>query len=748
MIREAEPELSRVKLSRRICEEMGWRSPNGRLKEMSCRVALLELERAGEVELPEAGTRPPRKASKAVVDGDEGELPVCEAALSELGGIEVVKIEGGHRELSGVWNGLMDRWHYLGSGPLCGAQIRYLIQSERYGWIGGCAFSAAAWRLEARDRWIGWGEESRRTHLGEVVNNSRFLILPQVNVPNLASHVLSKCMRRLVADWEERYHIRPVLLETFVEHGKYSGASYRAANWEYTGQTKGRGRNDRGNNSSLPVKDIYVYPLRRDAREILRDGIEPEIEVDEAPADWAEEEFGGARLGDRRRVKRLAEIARDFYARPEGSVPQSCQSRAKAKAVYRFFDNEDISMEKILAPHYERTLERIRGEKVVLAVQDTTSLNYSAHPATENLGPIGSVKKGLVGLLVHDTMAFTPDGKPLGLLDVQSWARNPDDFGKKRYRHQLPIEQKESYKWLKSFASVQAAHKKCPGTRLVSVGDREADIYELFHAAAGDPGGPELLVRVTQNRVLSGERDKLKEHVAGQPVNGTRIIHVPRKGKQPAREAVLEIRFTEVVLRAPRTKKELENIRVWAVLAREADCPQGVTPLEWLLVTTIPIGSFEQAAEKLSWYCIRWGIEVYHRTLKSGCKIEERQLGTADRIESCLAIDMVVAWRIYHLTKLGRETPDVPCTVFFEDAEWKALVMYKTKNPIPPEKPPSLMEAIRMVASLGGFLGRKCDGNPGTKSLWIGIQRLDDLTAMWKIMMTFISPRGDPPCPV
>ena len=737
-----------MKLSRRLCEEFNWRSLNGRLKEMSCRVALLKLERTGQVVLPEPGTKPPRKAKDNGSKIKEIEPPTIEDNLSGLGSIEIVKIESRHSKLSRKWNELMDKYHYLGSGPLCGAQIRYLIHSERHGWIGGFAFSAAAWRLTSRDRWIGWSEDARKKHLDKVVNNSRFLIISQVKVPNLASHVLSRCIKRLAKDWQERYKIELVLIETFVEHGRFKGSSYRAANWEYIGQTKGRGRNDRENTCGLAVKDIYLYPLQSSARKILCDGAEPLVEEKKAPVDWSEEEFGGAELGDKRRVKRLEDIARDFYARPEGSVLQSCQSRAKAKAVYRFFDNRNISMEKILAPHYESTLCRIRKEKVVLAVQDTTSLNYSTHPATENLGPIGSTEDGLIGLLVHDTMAFTLEGTPLGLLDVQSWARNPRDFGKKRYRHQLPIEQKESNKWLKSFASVQAAQKRCKDTLLVSVGDREADIYELFHTALCDPHSPKLLVRASQNRLLSEEQDKLMDYVASQPLSGTQTMKVPRKGKQPLREAVLEIRFVDVLLKAPRSKADLGDIRIWAVLAQEVESPQGVTPLKWLLLTTIEISSFEQAVEKLSWYCLRWGIEVYHKTLKSGCKVEERQLGNADRIESCLAIDMVIAWRIYHLTKLGREIPDLPCTVFFEEAEWKALVTYKTKNPIPPKKTPTLREAMRMVASLGGFLGRKSDGEPGTKSLWLGLQQLDVMTEMWKITMSeYISIRGDPLCP-
>ena len=173
---------------------------------------------------------------------------------------------------------------------------------------------------------------------------------------------------------------------------------------------------------------------------------------------------------------------------------------------------------------------------------------------------------------------------------------------------------------------------------------------------------------------------------------------------------------------------------MWAVFAREQDAPDGVKPLEWMLLTTIPVVSFEQALEKLMWYTRRWGIEVFHRTLKSGCRIEQRQLGQADRIEACLAIDMVVAWRVYYLNKLGREVPQSPCTVYFEASEWKALMVFTTKNPVAPSTPPTLRDALRRVAGLGGFLGRKSDGEPGTQTLWLGLQRLDDIVAMWRVM--------------
>lgn len=397
-------------------------------------------------------------------------------------------------------------------------------------------------------------------------------------------------------------------------------------------------------------------------------------------------------------------------------------------------------MDTILLSHYEATLTRVSKERVVLAVQDTTSLNYSTHCETRGLGPIGSKPEGLVGLEVHDTMAFTVEGTPLGLLDVQWWARDPAEFGKKHRRHELPIEAKESHKWLVSFRKTAAAQQRCPHTQFVSVGDREADLYELFHVAVQEAARPKLLVRAERDRLLAEGQGHLWEELGKQPAAGRRLLRVPRRGKRPARDAQLEVRFAAVRLQPPKRKSDLDAVTVWAILAHELDAPAGVEPLRWMLVTTVPVATFEQAVEKLAWYAGRWGIEVYHRTLKSGWQGEQRQLRSADRIEACLAIDLVVAWRIFHLTKLGGETPNVPCPVFFEDAEWKALYSYVRQTPIPPETPPTLREAIHLTASLGGFLGRKGDGEPGTTSLWLGIQRLHDIATTWKFMADHFAP--------
>jgi hypothetical protein len=736
-----EPQLSRRALSRRVCEWLNWRSANGRLKQMSCRVALAKLARAGLLELPESRPRPPMRTPRAVHAPVLPPLAKVRAPLVKLGKIELVVVRSRHSCASRLWRALMQRYHYLGAGPLCGAQLRYLVRSQHYGIVGAAAFSGAAWRVGARDRFIGWSDRARAANLNAVVANSRFLIVPEVQVPHLASHVLGLCARQLPGDWVARYGVRPLLLETFVEREPFRGTSYRAANWQHVGATCGRGRQDRSRAHARPVKDVYLYPLRHDWRERLQAFTPPPHATPERkPAlDWAHEEFAQAKLGDARLSARLLSLARDFYAQPRAQIPQACGSRAKAKAAYRFFGHASTTMDAILQSHYQASRARIAAHPVVLAVQDTTSLNYNTQPAIENLGPIGSRADTWLGLMVHDTLAFTPEGLPLGLIDVQCWARDAQAFGKKHQRKRLPIEQKESYKWLKSVQAAARVQARCPHTTVVSVGDREADIFELFDLARTLPHAPKLLVRAEQNRTLTAEQGKLWDHLAQAPIAGYQELQVPRRNKPPARIAKMALSYARVALKAPPIKGQLKPVSVWAVWAREIEPPQRIEPLEWMLLTTCAVESFAQATEKIAWYAARWGIEVYHRTLKSGCQIETRQLGAADRIEACLAIDMVVAWRILHLTKLGREHPDVPCTVYFSDMEWKALLTYINRSAIVPSEPPTLREATRMVARLGGFLGRKCDGEPGTQTLWLGLQRLDDLTAMYQIVISTLA---------
>jgi hypothetical protein len=263
-IRRASPPL-RSEIARRVCARLEWTDALGRAKLMSCRVALLRLHRSGRIELP-----PPRNGNGngKGLRRQRIEWPSTEAvtgSVSEFGAVDLVAVD---RHSSALWNGLIDRYHYLGYHPLPGAQMRYLIRAPG-GVLGAMGFGAAAWKVAARDEWIGWTGPVRERHLARVLNHARFLLLPWVQVRNLASRVLSLAARRIGADFEARYGIRPVLLETFVEVPRFQGTCYRAANWVCVGQTTGRGKCDRHHQAKLPVKDVYVYPLRREFRPSL-----------------------------------------------------------------------------------------------------------------------------------------------------------------------------------------------------------------------------------------------------------------------------------------------------------------------------------------------------------------------------------------------------------------------------------------------------------------------------------------------
>jgi hypothetical protein len=743
---ESEPSLSRRALSLRVCEWLQWRAANGKLKEVSCRKGLLQLHRRGLIPLPAAEELCfERSCAKLPADGLI-DVPELQCTLKDLGEIRIVAISSRYSQASQIWNGLMERFHYLGKGPLCGAQIRYLVRSSQHGWVGALAFSAAMWRLKARDKYIGWTEAAQRANLDRIVCNSRLLIVPTVRVPNLASHVLSLCMVPLVDDWTVRYGYEPVLVETFVDPKRFSGTCYRAANWVRIGQTVARGTAYPNGKVADGPKDIYLHPLKRNWKQVLC--AEPSVALcstarPEMPADWTEEEFGTVQFFDERLKQRLFSLAADFFAQPGELVPQASNgSVAKTKAAYRFFKNSSVDMQTLLRPHIESTIERLRSYPVILAVQDTTTLNYTAHPP-EGVGPINTSQNSAVGLLVHDTMAFTPEGTPLGLLNVQCWARDSKQAGKKYRRHQLPIEEKESIKWLVSYRAVAEAQKLCSNTTLISVGDREADLYELFQEAIQDPYGPKLLIRAERTRNRKVEQEDLWQRMKAEPVGGWLDVAVARRGSRPARTARLQIRFAQVVLRPPAKSKQLPPVSVWAVYAREVGySPKVKEPIDWMLLTTVKTESFEQACERLTWYSRRWGIEVYHRTVKSGCRIEDRRLDDAHSLEACLAIDLVVAWRVYWLTMMSREKPETSCEQILSEQEWRVLNAWATGKIA--DIAPSVQQAVRWIGKLGGWLARGKEDNPGTTCMWRGLIRLPNMVLGYLVALQVHSIRDGP----
>jgi hypothetical protein len=447
---------------------------------------------------------------------------------------------------------------------------------------------------------------------------------------------------------------------------------------------------------------------------------------------WAVHEFADADLGDVRRTKRLVELAHVLAQHPTAALPEACGDGAMLKAAYRFFSNDDIEPQDCLSSHIESTYGRLARVPLVLAVQDTTEVNWTGHPATTGLGPLGH--PACQGLHVHSTLAFTPERVPLGLLAQHVWARDPDDIGKRKRRKQLPMSQKESQKWLTSLEAVGRARDGCAHTRFVSVGDREADIFDLLAAERSE--GVDLLVRAAWDRCVEEPERYVWATVQAQPIVEHLLLRVPRRGTQPSREATLALRFCPVTLCPPRHRKAegLPSVTIWAVQVHEIDPATDVTPLEWLLLTTVAVRTIQDAIERVTWYACRWGIEVWHRILKSGCRIEERQLATGERLQRCLTLYSVIAWRVFYATMLARAVPEMSCSVLLEIEEWQALYCAIHACPTPPESPPSLDQAVRWIAQLGGFVGRRRRDQPGAETVWRGFQHLTDLTRMYRIM--------------
>lgn len=449
-------------------------------------------------------------------------------------------------------------------------------------------------------------------------------------------------------------------------------------------------------------------------------------------ATWAVTEFGGAQLGDVRRTARVIELATTLARRPSASLPDACRDGAQLKAAYRFFSTAAAAPAPLLASHVAATQARLQAVPRVLAVQDTTELDYTHHPATTGLGALGDAQHQ--GLLVHSTLAFTPERLPLGVLAQEVWTRAVATLGQRATRKARPIAEKESQKWLTSLAAVRASAAQCPATHFVSVGDREADVYDLF--VQDRPPQVDLLVRAAWDRRVAEEQEHLWAAVAAAPVLAAATVPVPRRGAQPTRPAEVTIRARTLTLRPPqhRAKERLPAVPIWAVWVREEHPPAGASPLEWLLLTTCPVVTAEDALEQVDWYACRWGIEVWHKVLKSGCAIEARQLATGDRLQRCLTLYSVIAWQVLYATMLARSLPDAPCTVLLEADEWQALYCAIHRVPIPAPTPPALRQAVRWIAQLGGFPARTRDGEPGVTVLWKGFQHLADLTTMYQIM--------------
>lgn len=473
---------------------------------------------------------------------------------------------------------------------------------------------------------------------------------------------------------------------------------------------------------------------------------------------WAADEFASLNLGDKRLDARLVTLCDRFSDSPESPINQACADWAETKAAYRFFRNENVEANAILAAHRRKTQQRAKVHSTVLAIQDTSYFVYTSHLNTEGLGEM-SMKKGShvekiysKGLVMHACLAITTDGLPLGLLDQNIFVRKlrPEHERRRnggRYiQDALPVEEKETYRWLHALRTTEVA---LPDTRVVTVCDREADLYDFFKLSHQLDAA--VLVRASANRKVNRrsrytEKDvsKLWDYMLEQTVAGSYTLQLPKRAKtkhcetREARSATVTVRFAPLLLNPPcnnvkHKTESLPNINMHAVYVLETNPPEGEEPLEWMLLSSLPVRSFEEACEKVRWYCLRWRIEMYFKVLKSGFRVEACRLGHAQRLTRYLMVMSIVAWRLFMITLIARATPETTCTQFLAEDEWKVLFRKTHKNKPPPRNPPTAGDVVIWIARLGGFLARKGDGPPGTITLWRGWKRLTDLVEGWNL---------------
>lgn len=460
--------------------------------------------------------------------------------------------------------------------------------------------------------------------------------------------------------------------------------------------------------------------------------------------DWCSDEFTSINLGDKRLDSRIKQVGQMFYEKPEAPINQACGGWADTKAAYRLFDNSKVKPSKILDAHRISTVERIKGHKRILAIQDTTFFNFDDHKSKTGLGNIHSNKVPVNGLLAHNTLITTPESLPLGLFDQKIYAR----INKKSHsRAYAKIDTKESYRWIESIHKLKADLPE--SVECTVVADREADIFELMYGCV--EVGFDFVIRSVHNRIVGkiknrtgpkkDDNEHLKEFIQRQPVKSQLSLEVEDKVTKKPRTADVELKYCEIEFPAPwrfdtncdgptpknkhRVPGSRAKVRLHVVEVNEMDPPKGCDKVHWRLLTSSPVNNESEAIGIIEIYKRRWTIEVFHKVLKSGCKVEDCRLETFARLERCLTLYSIVAWRLLWMTKINQLSPNSPCTEVFDAEEWKVLHRMTNRERPLPRKTPTTREAIHWMAGLGGFLGRTGDPEPGIIYIWRGWQALN-----------------------
>ena len=458
---------------------------------------------------------------------------------------------------------------------------------------------------------------------------------------------------------------------------------------------------------------------------------------------WVGQEFLTVYFGDARVDERGKKILAFFGNTPGESISKVFKVWSEIKACYRFFDNARVEPEKILSPHSVATIKRIKTFPIVLMPTDTTSGDYTGKSSIEGLGRLSSNQHGdNLGIFVHPTLAVTPERLCLGVVGAKIWTREIEKSKlSKQKKKNRPIEEKEIYRWIESYDLACDVAEQAPNTQIISITDREGDFTDLFEEVLkrkeGDQKSADVIVRSCQDRCLE-EKDpeteksiKLRRALHTSPKLGEIEFILPAIQGRKQRVVKQTIKAKTIIFRGTKNRK----IKINAVMAIEENPPECEKGLFWIFLTTLPIGNFEEAVKVIDYYLCRWEIEIFNKILKSGCKIEEKQLQTGDRLKNFIALFLIVAWRIQYLMMLGRTCPSISSGDLFEECEWKSVFKIVNRNEPIPAEPPPLKDFIRMIAMLGGYIGRNNDPPPGPKVMWKGLTRMSDFAMAWEVFM-------------
>lgn len=446
---------------------------------------------------------------------------------------------------------------------------------------------------------------------------------------------------------------------------------------------------------------------------------------------WIEDELATVSFGDKRLDARCKKLIERIAGSPKDSIPAACNGYAEIMAAYRLLENPKVSFDKIMEGHIFATKQRIEQENEILIIQDTTSLDYTTKRSGKVLGHLESSKNR--GLFLHPSVAVAMDGLVLGSIQTDCWSRDIETLGKSEDRKDLPIEEKESYNWLKSIEATCRLSEQNPGKLITNVADRECDIYECLVKAVKIKDNVKVVIRCGQNRnTIDEDQEKIKIFEAARklPMLGTEQVNVKQKEKY--RNATISVRAGKAKFKAPyRKNKKLEDVEINIVHSLEENPPEGYEAIEWFIITTLEVSTVEQARNVLDIYTRRWNIEIYFKILKQACQIEELQLETKERLMSALALYLIISWRSMFLMTLGRACPNIPADAVFDEMEWKAIYIIDTSQ-APPEQSPTLGVILVMIAKQGGYINRNNDPRPGPKALWIGLRKLCDYVLMYE----------------